>query len=218
MEKIILAGLAGCGTWSDLERLVQRAVITADPDGARRRRDKAQREHARLRFWRENWGTCAMQATGLPPDEALAANARIEARARAYKAAAITRPMDILRVMAYLDLINDVTIAQRAAWAQADAAANAAAAPSRDQAREDQAREDQEQAARDAQLRKTGEKARENARRRAAASNAGNPGQHPEPGQGHGDPPGDDNPGHPEAGQPAMASPETDGARRRWPR
>jgi hypothetical protein len=56
-EKIILAGLAGCRTWSDLERLVQRAVITADPDGARKRREQAEREHARIRFWRENTGT-----------------------------------------------------------------------------------------------------------------------------------------------------------------
>jgi hypothetical protein len=61
-----------------------------------------------------------MQATGLPTDEALAANANIEARARACKAAGITRPMDILRVMAYLDLINGMTVAQRAAWAQAE--------------------------------------------------------------------------------------------------
>jgi hypothetical protein len=119
-ERIILDGLPDCRTWSALERLVQRAVITVDPDGAQRRREKAQREHARLRLWREAWGTCAMQATGLPPDEALAANARIEGRAREYKAAGVRHPMDLLRVMAFADLINGVTVAQRAAWAQAD--------------------------------------------------------------------------------------------------
>ena len=122
-EEIILAGLAGCATWTALQRLAQRAVLTVDPDGARKRREQAEREHARLRFWRENCGTFAMQATGLPADEALAANARIEGRARAYKAAKVAHPMDILRVMAYLDLINQVTIAQRTAWAQADTAA-----------------------------------------------------------------------------------------------
>jgi hypothetical protein len=125
-EQIILDGLPGCKTWGALLRLVQRAVITVDPQGAERRREQAEREHARLRFWRENSGTCAMQATGLPTDEALAANANIEARARAYKASGIARPLDILRVMAYLDLINGVTVAQRAAWAQADDAARAA--------------------------------------------------------------------------------------------
>jgi hypothetical protein len=84
-EQVILDGLTDCKTWSALERLVERAVIIADPQGAQRRRERAAREHARLRFWRENWGTCGMQATGLPTDEALAANARIEGRARQYK-------------------------------------------------------------------------------------------------------------------------------------
>ena len=152
-EEIILAGLAGCATWTALQRLAQRAVLTVDPEGARRRREKAEREHARLRFWRESWGTCAMQATGLPADEALAANARIEGRARAYKAAKIAHPMDILRVMAYLDLINEVTIAQRTAWAQADAATRNADAGTASAG---------EQAARDAALRN----APGNARRR----------------------------------------------------
>ncbi|HEY6786645.1 MAG TPA: DUF222 domain-containing protein, partial [Trebonia sp.] len=194
-EEIILAGLAGCRTWSDLQRLAQRAVILADPEGARKRREQAEREHARLRFWRENCGTFAMQATGLPADEALAANARIDGRARAYKAARVGHPMDILRVMAYLDLINEVTIAQRAAWAQADAAARNTGAD--------------EQAARDA-------KARENARRRPAASTAG---QHPEtgdspggdsPGDPDSDGPGGDSPGDPDGGAPSGGGPDGD--------
>ena len=33
VQEIILAGLAGCTTWTALQRLVQRAVITVDPDG-----------------------------------------------------------------------------------------------------------------------------------------------------------------------------------------
>ncbi|MCW2934507.1 MAG: hypothetical protein JWM19_5469 [Actinomycetia bacterium] len=193
-EELILAGLAGCATWTALQRLAQRAVITADPDGARKRREQAEREHARLRFWRENCGTFAMQASGLPADEALAANARIEGRARAYKAARIARPMDILRVMAYLDLINEVTIAQRVAWAQADVAAPEAAA--RDAGAD-------EQAARDAELRK----ARENARRRPAASKAG---QEPETGKGHGDAP-DNDPGSPDSGEPDGDDPGSPG-------
>jgi hypothetical protein len=125
-ERIILAGLPHCKTWSALVRLVQRAVITVDPEGAEKRRKQAEREHARVTFWRENCGTCGLQATGLPTDEALAANASIEARARQYKDAGITRPMDILRVMAFADLINGVTVAQRAVWAKADDAARQA--------------------------------------------------------------------------------------------
>jgi hypothetical protein len=146
-ERIILAGLDRCKTWADLQRLVQRAVIMADPDGARKRREQAEREHARVTFWRESTGTCALRGTGLPTDEALAATANIEARALEYKAAAIRRPMDILRVMAYLDLINGVPVPQRAAWAQAEDAARAAEAD--------------ERAARDAELRNAARRAKE---------------------------------------------------------
>ena len=164
-EAIILAGLARCKTWSDLERLVQRAVITVDPGGARKRRERAEREDARIQFWRESTGTCALRGTGLPADQALAATASIEARALEYKSVPVRRPMDILRVMAYLDLINGVPVARRAAWAQAE-----------DEARKDEAgrAEADQQAARDAGLReatrqardKFKDKARESARRR----------------------------------------------------
>jgi Domain of unknown function (DUF222) len=160
-EAIILAGLPGCKTWSDLQRLVQRAVITVDPDGARRRRERAEREDARVRFWRESTGTCALRGTGLPTDQALAATAHIEARAREYKAAGIKRPMDILRVMAYLDLINGVTVPQRAAWAQAE-----------DDARQAQAARQtgaDGQAARDARLRGATGQARDRFREKARA-------------------------------------------------
>ena len=183
-EEIILAGLARCKTWADLMRLVQRAVIAVDPEGARKRREKAEREDARIRFWRESSGTCGLQGTGLPTDEALAASARIDGRARAYKAAGIGRPMDILRVMAYLDLLNEVTIAQRVAWAQADAAARTAEASG-----------EEEQAARDAELRD----ARAKAHRDPAV---GDPG--PDPGT-DGRPDGPEGPhgGAPDDGSPA---------------
>ena len=191
-EAIVMAGLKGCRTWSDLQRLVQRAVIMADPDGARKRREQAEREHARIRFWRENTGTCGLQGTGLPADEALAANARIEGRARAYKAARIGYPMDILRVMAYLDLINEVTIAQRVAWAQADAAARAAAAD--------------EQAARDARLREQRDKASDPEQDPGTGDSpgdadprAGHPGDGPD-GSGQGDPDSDGHSGPDDGG------------------
>ncbi|HUN36207.1 MAG TPA: DUF222 domain-containing protein [Trebonia sp.] len=128
-ERIILDGLPRCRTWSALERLVERAVISVDPDGAKRRREKAEQEHARLRFWRESCGTCAIQGVGLPADEALAAMAHIEGRVREYQEAGIKRPVDILRVMAFADLINGVTVRQRAAWSHADAAARDAQEP-----------------------------------------------------------------------------------------
>ena len=84
-----------------------------DPDGAAKRRQHAEREEARVRFWRDNGGACALAAFGLPTDAALAANDAINDRAAAYKAAKI-RPgarMDQLRVLAFLDLLNGITLA-----------------------------------------------------------------------------------------------------------
>jgi hypothetical protein len=168
-EAIILAGLAAGKTWADLQRLVQRAVITVDSQGARKRREQAEREHARIQFWRESTGTCALRGTGLPTDQALAATANIEARALDYKAVPIKRPTDILRVMAYLDLINGVTIAQRAAWAQAEDEARQVAAD--------------DQVAGDADLRAAASQARDKFRQKAPARNRR---RGADPGQGQG--------------------------------
>ena len=66
-------------------RLAQRAVVAVDPDGARRRREQEEKENARVRFWREAAGTCALMGAGLPTDEALMAHAHVEQRAQAYR-------------------------------------------------------------------------------------------------------------------------------------
>ncbi|HEX4834590.1 MAG TPA: DUF222 domain-containing protein, partial [Trebonia sp.] len=95
-EGLIMAGLGRCRTWTQLLRLVQRAVVTADPDGAARRREKEERENARVSFWREAAGTSALLGTGLPTDEALQAHAHVDHRAQAYRAAGVNRPIDIL--------------------------------------------------------------------------------------------------------------------------
>ena len=125
-EQLILAGLDKCKTWMDLQRLVQRAVITVDPDGAEKRREQEERENARVRFWREAAGTCALMGAGLPTDEALKAHAHVDQRAQEYRAAGIKRSIDILRVAAYLDLLNLVPASDRIARFQAE---DAAAAP-----------------------------------------------------------------------------------------
>ena len=125
-EELILAGLDTCTTWADLLRLVQRAVIAVDPDGAAKRREQEEKEHARVRFWREAAGTCALMGAGLPTDEALQAHAHVEQRAQAYRAARIKRPIDILRVAAYLDLLNLVPAQDRIARFEAEDAAEAA--------------------------------------------------------------------------------------------
>jgi hypothetical protein len=122
-EQLILAGLDDCHTWADLIRLVQRAVCTVDPDGATRRREEAERQSARVRFWRESSGACALAGHALPTDEALAAWGQVEARAQHYRAHGIREYIDLLRVMAYLDMLNGTPAAERIARWSAEAAA-----------------------------------------------------------------------------------------------
>jgi hypothetical protein len=125
-EELILAGLDNCKTWMDLLRLVQRAVVTVDPAGAARRREQEEKENARIRFWREAAGTCALMGAGLPTDEALRAHAHVDQRAQQYRAQGARRSIDILRVAAYLDILNGVPLADRLARFQAEDQAKAA--------------------------------------------------------------------------------------------
>jgi hypothetical protein len=123
-EAMILDRLAG-KTPGQIGRLAAQAACTIDPAGARKRRERAERDEARVRLWRENGGAAALAGYGLPTDEALAAHANVNQRAQEYKAAKI-RPdakMDQLRVLAYLDLLNAVSAATRIARARAAAGA-----------------------------------------------------------------------------------------------
>ena len=100
-----------------------------DPDGAAKRRQHAEREEARVRFWRENGGACALAAFGLPTDAALAGERR-DQRPRGGVQGAKLRPearMDQLRVLAFLDLLNGITLDTRIACDRAAQAAQASA-------------------------------------------------------------------------------------------
>jgi hypothetical protein len=125
-EKLILGELAG-KTPGQIGKLAAQAACTVDPDGARKRRERAERDEARVRLWRENGGACALAAYGLPTDEALAAHANVNSRAEEYRAAGAfpDARMDQLRVLAYLDLLNGVSAAARIARARAAAGAGA---------------------------------------------------------------------------------------------
>jgi hypothetical protein len=127
-EMILAAGLAG-KTPGQVARIAARAVVTADPDGARRRREEAERENARVRFWRERAGTSALAGYGLPTDAALQANANVNQRADEYEKAGLNGTMDQLRVLAYLDILNGVTAVGRITQAQAEAAQAGTGAP-----------------------------------------------------------------------------------------
>jgi hypothetical protein len=104
-ETLIADQLAG-RTPGQVAALIARAVVTVDPEGARKRREQAQREDARVRFWREHAGTAALAGFGLPPDAALAASQHIQDRALAYRAAGAAGTLDQLRVRAFLDALN----------------------------------------------------------------------------------------------------------------
>jgi hypothetical protein len=129
-EALIAGQLAG-KTYPQVLRLAEQAALTVDPGLAARRREQAQRKDARVTLFREQQGTAALCGRDLPPDEALAAMASVNARAQNYQdsgAFGATR-MDVLRAYAYVDLLNGVTAEGRVACAEAqDEAAEAAEA------------------------------------------------------------------------------------------
>jgi len=129
-EELILGQLAG-KTYTQVLRLAEQAALTVDPGLAERRREESQRRDARVSFFRELSGTAGLAGRDLPPDEALAAMASVNARAEEYKdsdAFGDTR-MDVLRAQAYLDLLNGVPAHARIASAEPqDDAADAAEA------------------------------------------------------------------------------------------
>jgi hypothetical protein len=82
-EALILDELAG-KTYTQVLRLAEQAALTVDPELAGRRREQAQRTDARVAFFRELSGTAGLSGRDLPPDEALAAMASVNARAQQY--------------------------------------------------------------------------------------------------------------------------------------
>ena len=81
---------AGRQTTAQLRVRLRRAVIAADPEGAERRRQDAERR-ARVSLYADEDGTATLAGAGLPAVEAAAAMARITALARAAKAAGRAR-------------------------------------------------------------------------------------------------------------------------------
>ena len=102
-EALILPEIAG-KTPGQIRVRVGRAVLAVDPEAARQRRERAQQD-ARVELWRDDAGTAALCGYNLPPDEALAADQAISARARELKVAGLAGTMDQLRVRAYLDFL-----------------------------------------------------------------------------------------------------------------
>ena len=95
---------AGRLTPGGLRAAIARAVMEAAPGKARKRRETAARS-ARVERWAEDSGNAALAGRELPPDQVLAADERITARARELKAAGLAGGTDELRARALLDLL-----------------------------------------------------------------------------------------------------------------
>ena len=104
VEKLIIGAAPGLTT-GQLRALARRAVLSADPKAARRRKEAALKD-ARVEMFPENAGTAALAGRDLPPAAALAADKHLTALAQAMKAAGRPGTLDILRAWAYLHLLS----------------------------------------------------------------------------------------------------------------
>ena len=104
VEKLIIGRAPGL-TSGQLRALARRAVLSADPAAARRRKEKALQD-ARVELFPETSGTAALAGRDLPPAAVLAADKHLTALAQAMKAAGQRATLDILRARAYLHLLS----------------------------------------------------------------------------------------------------------------
>ena len=96
---------AGRLTKPDLKDRLRHLVIAADPEGAERRRQAAER-HADVRLYGEVDQTATIVADKQPQIEAAAGFARLNALARARKAAGLAGPLGWHRSQVLLGLLN----------------------------------------------------------------------------------------------------------------
>src|SRR6202034_2926116 len=89
-------------TWTMVRDRIARAVMTVDPDAARKRRDRGAKD-ARVETRLELSGDMQVAARELPPASALALDQKLTARARELKKAGIPGTLGRLRVLAYLE-------------------------------------------------------------------------------------------------------------------
>ncbi len=101
-EKVL--SRAGGQTLGQLRAALRRAVIIADPDGAERRREEAERR-AKVCLYPDEEGTATLAGQSLPGIRAAAAMARITAMARAMKASGAGGGIDLLRAQVFIGLL-----------------------------------------------------------------------------------------------------------------
>ncbi len=92
-------------TTGQLRGVLHRAVLALDPDAARQRREKAQRD-ARVECWTEPAGTWSLAGRDLPPAAVLAADQHIDTAARDLKNAGAEGTLEQLRATVFLALLT----------------------------------------------------------------------------------------------------------------
>jgi hypothetical protein len=102
VEKLPIGKAPGL-TSGQLRALVRRAVLSADPQAARKRKEAALKD-ARVEMFPETSGTAALTGRDLPPAATLAAGKHLTALAQALQAAGIPGTLDTLRARACLHL------------------------------------------------------------------------------------------------------------------
>jgi hypothetical protein len=95
---------AGDMTTGRLARALANAVKAHDPEGAARRREKAQKD-ARVEVWAEPSGTAALAGRDLPPAGVIEATKSLDADARWLKAHGVEGSFDELRAKAFAALL-----------------------------------------------------------------------------------------------------------------
>jgi hypothetical protein len=111
-EAMLIPELTGptAKTFGQVMNLAARIAAQVDPDMAERRRKDAVKTASRVSMFREQSGAAALSGRDLPPDETLAANANVCARAALYQDSGVFAEarVDQLRATAYLDLLNEI--------------------------------------------------------------------------------------------------------------
>jgi hypothetical protein len=103
-----LLGRAGAGGWTtgQLRAALRRAVLSADPGAADRRREEA-RKDAEVQSWDEPSGNAALAGRELPPADVIAADSRITGLARWLQDRGAIGTLSQLRAAAYIAVLAD---------------------------------------------------------------------------------------------------------------
>src|SRR5215472_6677602 len=104
VERAVIDAAAG-QTTGQLRAATRRAVLSADPRAARKRKERALQD-ARVERWDEHGGTAALAGRDLPPASVLAADKNLSALARQLQHAGVPGTLDQLRAQVYLALLT----------------------------------------------------------------------------------------------------------------